>query len=337
MVGPAARARWWREGTAPACTIHAVELDRQSIEKRDFPIGRRGYDPAAVDAHLRTIAAEVEELRYALESRGGETLGSSAGTQVQVILDAAEATAAEIEQRAADDAHATREQAAADAEHTRAEAIARARAHVAAVARATAVLAERIESMDAQSAALVAALRDGAARLGTDLSAVEANMGELYDAAAGRASESAGDPSFAASPAAFAEPAPAFPGLTAEEGTGLGGEAPVRQGHSEFVPAAAPAPKAAPEAPAPSAPPAAPAVPAAASPSPTLPFAEDPAPTAGEPSGANGDLDGARLIALNMALNGDSRAATDRFLAEHYDELADRQKLLDEVFAAVEG
>jgi hypothetical protein len=47
-------------------------------------------------------------------------------------------------------------------------------------------------------------------------------------------------------------------------------------------------------------------------------------------------LDGARLIALNMALNGDSRAAIDRYLAEHY-ELGDRQKLLDEVFAAVEG
>jgi hypothetical protein len=85
------------------------------------------------------------------------------------------------------------------------------------------------------------------------------------------------------------------------EGTGLGGEVPVRQGHSEFVPV--PAPEAASES---------------------------------EASGEDGDLDGARLIALNMALNGDSRAATDRFLAEHY-ELADRQKLLDEVFAAVEG
>jgi hypothetical protein len=50
----------------------------------------------------------------------------------------------------------------------------------------------------------------------------------------------------------------------------------------------------------------------------------------------NGDLDGARLVALNMALNGDSREATDRYLAEHY-EVADRAKLLDEVFAAIEG
>ena len=49
-----------------------------------------------------------------------------------------------------------------------------------------------------------------------------------------------------------------------------------------------------------------------------------------------GDVDGARLIALNMALNGDSRADTDRYLAENF-ELADRQQLIDEVYAAIEG
>ena len=38
------------------------------------------------------------------KARAGESLGSSAGTQVQGILEAAEATAADIERRAADDA-----------------------------------------------------------------------------------------------------------------------------------------------------------------------------------------------------------------------------------------
>jgi hypothetical protein len=50
----------------------------------------------------------------------------------------------------------------------------------------------------------------------------------------------------------------------------------------------------------------------------------------------SGDLDGARLIALNMALNGESRAEADRYLAENF-QLADRQKLIDEVYAAIEG
>jgi DivIVA domain-containing protein len=301
-----------------------VELDRQSIEKRDFPIGRRGYDPAAVDAHLRTLATDVEELRYALESRAGETLGSSAGTQVQGILEAAETTAADIEQKAAEDARATRAQAASDAAATRADAVARAQAHVAAVARATSTLSERVESMDAQSAALVTSLREGAARLANDLSAVETNMAELYDAASGRGGsplqvESGQEDSVAAT-SVGASPVSQVPADS-------GAEVPVRQGHAEFVPAAAPA----------STP-----LPGVASPAPTplplpLPASSAPAtPTVESTSTGSEDLDGARLIALNMALNGESRVATDRYLAEHY-ELSDRHKLLDEVYAAIEG
>jgi hypothetical protein len=54
-----------------------------------------------------------------------------------------------------------------------------------------------------------------------------------------------------------------------------------------------------------------------------------------EPAGGE-DVEGARLIALNMALNGQSRAETDRYLAENFD-LSDRDALLDEVYATVEG
>ena len=35
-----------------------MALERQSIERKDFPVGRRGYDPDAVDAHLKTLADE---------------------------------------------------------------------------------------------------------------------------------------------------------------------------------------------------------------------------------------------------------------------------------------
>jgi hypothetical protein len=59
----------------------------------------------------------------------------------------------------------------------------------------------------------------------------------------------------------------------------------------------------------------------------------------GGEAGADGtdeDLEGARLIALNMALNGQSRAETDKYLAENFD-LSDRAALLDEVYATVEG
>src|ERR1700683_2948801 len=44
----------------------------------------------------------------------------------------------------------------------------------------------------------------------------------------------------------------------------------------------------------------------------------------------NGDLDGARLVALNIALNGDSREDTGRYLEENF-AVPDRERLLDEV------
>jgi hypothetical protein len=286
-----------------------VELDRQSIEKRDFPIGRRGYDPSAVDTHLRALASDIEELQRAAGSRGGESLGSTAGTQVQSILEAAETTAAEIERTAAENAQQVRDAAARDAEQTREQAVARARAHVEAVSQATAILLAQVESMDGEVGGLVQSLRSGAGRLAADLASVETNMGELYDAAAG-------------APAAGTAPA---------QDDWVAPRPPQQR-------SATPAPARASSQPEPSVP-ITPETPSPAS------FASIPARPSIDPqislSGAGGgtgggDLDGARLIALNMALNGESRVQTDRYLAENF-ELTDRTKLLDEVYAAIEG
>jgi hypothetical protein len=49
-----------------------------------------------------------------------------------------------------------------------------------------------------------------------------------------------------------------------------------------------------------------------------------------------GDLDGARLVALNMALNGDSRQDAGRYLAENF-QIEEPERLLDEVYAVIEG
>jgi cell division septum initiation protein DivIVA len=279
-----------------------VDLDRQSIEKRDFPIGRRGYDPAAVDAHLRALASEIEELQRTAAGRGADSLAASAGTQVQAIVAAAEVAAAEIESDARASAERTRAQAQSDAEKTRADAIAKAQEHVAAVGRATATLLGRVESLDGETGALVDSLRAGATRLAGDLAAVETNMGELYDAASGAGTGTVSAVSTEQAAPKIDEP-PRPPDVPAP---------PV---------AAAPA----------SPPPASPPVPPAVMPSP--PAATSPPEP---PPAENGDLDGARLVALNMALNGDSREQTDRYLAENY-EVADRAKLLDEVYAAIEG
>jgi hypothetical protein len=281
----------------------AVDLDRQSIEKRDFPIGRRGYDPAAVDAHLRALASEVEELRRTASGRGADSLAASAGTQVQAIVAAAEVAAAEIESDARTSAESTRAQAESDAEKTRADAIAKAQAHVAEVGRATVTLLERVQALNGETGALVDSLRAGATRLAGDLASMETNMGELYDAASGRSGTvSALAKETLAPPEAPEAPLP--PPDTPPPPVAAAQPAPAQS--SSSLPPAPPIP------PAPSSPP------------------------AQQPASENGDLDGARLVALNMALNGDSREATDRYLAENY-EVADRAKLLEEVYAAIEG
>jgi hypothetical protein len=291
-----------------------VDFDRQAIERRDFPIARRGYEPAAVDAHLRALAGEIEQLERELSDGGAQaSLASTAGTQVQSILAAAEATAADLQREAADNARTTREEADRDAARTREDAIAQARAHVAAVAQATAVLLERVGSMDAQVSALLDSVRAGADRLATDLSAVEANMSELYDAAAGQAvTRAVAGEGAAPGPSVPAPPAPAHPAPQ------LAGEA--------TAPPVPPAPSAA----------APQARSAQAGPPLSPPETAEPGVHVDPEAPENGDLDGARLIALNMALNGESREDADRYLAENF-QLADRAKLIDEVYAAIES
>jgi hypothetical protein len=275
----------------------AVELDRQAIERRDFPIGRRGYDTAAVDAHLHALAAQVEELQRAAVTGGADiSFATTAGSQVQSILAAAGTAAAEIERHALEAARQAREAADRDAESTREQAIENARAHVSGVARVTATLLERVGSLEGEVSGLIESLRAGGSRLAADLAALDENMGELYDVASGKTVTRAvaGERPQPSIPA----PEPSAPHLSAPKSTQAGA-------HAE---AAAPALPAAPAAPAPG--------------------ESQPVPA--------GDLDGARLIALNMALNGESRSDTERYLAENF-QLPDRTKLIDEVYAAIEG
>jgi DivIVA domain-containing protein len=280
--------------------MDAVELDRQGIERRDFPIVRRGYDPASVDVHLRALAADVEELQREASSRGRESLASTAGTQVQGILEAAQATAESIEREAAQDAQRVRDAANADAKRTRDEAVARAQEHVAAVSKATEVLLARVGTMDTETQTLVESLHSGASQLAGDLAAVETNMGALYDAAAGGVGGGE-DVEPGASPNGAAH-AP-VPALAIERHTEHAETHTEPQASEHVADEEPPFPREAPGKP---------------------------------PSTASDDLDGARLVALNMALNGDSREATGRYLAENF-VVPDRERLLDEVYAAIEG
>jgi DivIVA domain-containing protein len=91
-----------------------TDVDRDAIERRDFPVGRRGYEQAAVDEHLRRVADEFESLR-ATPPRRAPALSAGASEQVRAILEAAEAGAAELRAGAGREAgeHVARVQEAA--------------------------------------------------------------------------------------------------------------------------------------------------------------------------------------------------------------------------------
>jgi DivIVA domain-containing protein len=283
-----------------------MALDRQTIEKRDFPIGRRGYEPEAVDAHLARVAEEVEQLRRRASSGGGgpvtsspASLAKAASEQVRAIVEAAESSAAAIEQNAQEAAERIREEAEADARQTRDDAVGQSQEHVGKVRQSTTQMLQRVEAMESELSGLVESLRTGANRLTADLSLLEGGMGDLYDAA-GRERPSAGPRVVESVPLAI---------VADERG---------REPEAEAEPRLAA-------------------------------VADEVAPLAGEPAVAepadasvaaasadSADVDGARLVALNMALNGTPRDDTDQYLADNFD-LPDRAGLLDEVYATVES
>jgi cell division septum initiation protein DivIVA len=284
-----------------------VGLERQNIEKRDFPIGRRGYDPDAVDAHLSAIAGEVEELKSTARRRT-ETLASSASDQVRAIVEAAETTAADIQRQAEEDAQEIRGDASAEAQHVREQASDQAREYVGKVSESTAVMLQRLDAMESELGALIESLRTGANRLNADLQLLEGNLTELQDSAAPRPRFEAEDGGAWESTGGYGAAAPAEDVYAEQHATHE-----IDPGYAD-VSYEEPAGEEAEPAPD------------------KTPTYEQPAAEGDEP----GDTEGARLIALNMALNGTPREETDRYLAANF-ELGDRAALLDEVYASVEG
>jgi DivIVA domain-containing protein len=290
-----------------------VALDRQSIEKKDFPIGRRGYDPDAVDAHLSALAGEVEELK-ASSRRRNETLASAASEQVRAIVEAAESSAAAIQRQAEEEAREIRAEASSEAQSTREHATNQAREYVGKVSESTGTMLQRLDAMESELSALIESLRTGSNRLNADLQLLEGNLGEVHDAVGPRPQF---EPEEGAAQPEAPSPRPEERAEMTEEPSVVGGVF-EEQMHKQVaaVPYAQMADK-------PSAPEPAPESGAAA-------------PLPSESADGADDAEGARLIALNMALNGTPREETDRYLAENF-RLGDRSALLDEVYASVEG
>jgi DivIVA domain-containing protein len=168
-----------------------VAIDRSSIQRSDFPTARRGYDPAAVDQHLREVADQLESARRS----AGQPVAAAASAQVQRIIEAAETTAEQLRTDAGEEA----------------------REHVHRVSTAARELLERIGAMHDELGALMDRMREDAGRLSSELRSLEREVGEVLPEPAApqpvpaapepAAAEAAPEPEVA-SPAAAPEPEP---------------------------------------------------------------------------------------------------------------------------------
>jgi DivIVA domain-containing protein len=134
-------------------------MEREEIERHDFPVGRRGYEQGAVDAHLRDVADEIERLREGAAAVRRPAASLSAGTseQVRLILEAAERGAADM----------------------REDAGRRAKAHVARVEEAAEGMLAKLEQLQSELSTLLDGLRAGGERLTDGLAALQAQVGDL--------------------------------------------------------------------------------------------------------------------------------------------------------------
>jgi DivIVA domain-containing protein len=125
-------------------------VDRDEIERRDFPSARRGYDRDAVDAHLRQVADMVTRERPA-------SLAEGTSAQVRSIIEAAEAGAREL-----------REQAGREAT-----------GHVARVEESANDLLQKLERLHGELDRLLGGLTTTAASLSSALEQLSRDVGTL--------------------------------------------------------------------------------------------------------------------------------------------------------------
>jgi DivIVA domain-containing protein len=308
-----------------------VDLDRHYIERNDFSAARRGYDPDEVDRHLAEIADAVNELKRS-QKRSPSSLAATAADQVRGIVEAAERSATEIQEQAEGEAKRIVDDASTRARDTRERADNEAVQRVSQAEEATERMLERTNGVEGEIDRLLSEMRAAAGNLvenlrssATSLNLELTSIREEYAGVRGARLESATRGGGAAAPEAVEEPAAAEPepeAVVAEvEEVEIVAEAPVEEEveTAEEPAAAAEEPPEEEEAAA-----------AVAEPEP------EPEPEPARGGRSIRGAEGARLIALNMALNGTPRDETARYLSQNFD-LDDQDSLLDEVYARVGG
>jgi DivIVA domain-containing protein len=324
-----------------------LELDRHFIERNDFSAARRGYDPDEVDRHLGEIADAVNELKRS-QKRSPSSLAATAADQVRGIVEAAERSAAEIQEQAEAEAKRIVDDASTRARETREKADAEAVQRVQSAEEGTERMLERVGGVESEIDRLLGEMRAAAGNLvenlrtsATSLNEELTSIRQEYAGVREARLESGTGGGVRAAAAVAPEPEPvvaeeepgpvdAEPEVVAEvaevEETAVR-EVPSDDDYEDEDTGVATAVDEAPDEDEDEAPAAEEAGEAEAE--------AEPAARGGGGRSIRG-AEGARLIALNMALNGTPRDETARYLSQNFD-LDDQDSLLDEVYARVGG
>ena len=141
-----------------------MDLDRHYIERNDFAAARRGYYPDEVDRHLSEIADAVNELKRS-QKRSPSSLAATAADQVRGIVEAAERSATEIQEQAEAEAKRIVDDASTRARETREKADSEAVQRVSQAEEATERMLERTNGVEGEIDRLLSEMRAAAGNL----------------------------------------------------------------------------------------------------------------------------------------------------------------------------
>jgi DivIVA domain-containing protein len=295
-----------------------LDLDRHYIERKDFTVARRGYDQEEVDLHLRELADAISDLKAQLKATPAGVAGAAA-EQVRQIVEAAEESAAQIEDRANAEARRVTDDASRRARETRERADQESAEQLQRVQETASKMLERAAALERELEALVNGIHEGATvlvdRMRSGAGDLENELGSIRQELLTVRPEPEPEPELAAASEEDFAGGAGWPSGAGRAAAGAANGAGEEQATPEPE-----APLAAAEAPEPEAP------------------TPDTRPQTPEPAAGLGGAgpEGARLVALNMALNGTPREEAARYLSDNF-QLEDQNAILDDVYSRVGG
>lgn len=336
-------------------------MEREEVLRDDFPTARRGWSPEAVTAHLQEVAAEMARTAAAAAAEPApapaaprETLAEVAAERIHGVIAAAEAVAAEIEAEAQTSADRLLDDASRQSDSMLSGAR---RESDGLLSGAQAESDRLLQDARAEASGRVERAREAVEGLISQAGELRSRVGmlgeELSESMSSGSASAPRQPVVSEVPGPVIVPEPSPPSIPEPTPD------PVPEPTPDPVPE--PSPEPTPE-------PTPDPVPPGPAPTPDLPDAPDPEPPAPEPDpmpaaassgsstddliaqlrggapseGVNGtsapavsgsDLGAARLVAMNMALEGSSRDEIGRQIETEFGSVPDIDALLDEVLA----